>query len=94
LVEQQIASIWAQVLNLENIGIHDNFFELGGHSVLAIQVTSRLRQTFQVEIPLFNLFEVPTVADLAERIETLQWAAQNSQASQTETMSDYEEGQL
>ncbi|MFN6483357.1 MULTISPECIES: amino acid adenylation domain-containing protein [unclassified Nostoc] len=94
LVEQQIAGIWAQVLNLENIGIHDNFFELGGHSVLAIQVTSRLRQTFQVEIPLFNLFEVPTVADLAERIETLQWAAQNSQASQIETISDYEEGQL
>ncbi|MGF2034139.1 MAG: non-ribosomal peptide synthetase [Nostoc sp. CmiVER01] len=94
LVEQQIAGIWAQVLNLENIGIHDNFFELGGHSVLAIQVTSRLRQTFQVEIPLLNLFEVPTVADLAERVETLQWAAQNSQASQTETMSDYEEGQL
>ncbi|AVH69409.1 non-ribosomal peptide synthetase [Nostoc sp. 'Lobaria pulmonaria (5183) cyanobiont'] len=94
LVEQQIAGIWAQVLNLKNIGIHDNFFELGGHSVLAIQVTSRLRQTFQVEIPLLNLFEVSTVADLAERVETLQWAAQNYQASPTEMSGDYEEGQL
>ena len=94
LVEQQIAGIWAQVLNLKNIGIHDNFFELGGHSVLAIQVTSRLRQTFQIEIPLLNLFEVSTVADLAERVETLQWAAQNYQASVTETIGDYEEGQL
>lgn len=94
LVEQQIADIWAQVLNLENIGITDNFFELGGHSVLAIQVTSRLRQKFQVELPLLNLFEVPTVADLAERIDTLLWAAQNSQASQIDSMSDYEEGEL
>ncbi|MBN4004177.1 amino acid adenylation domain-containing protein [Nostoc sp. LPT] len=94
LVEQQIAGIWAQVLNLKNIGIHDNFFELGGHSVLAIQVTSPLRQTFQVEIPLLNLFEVSTVADLAERVETLQWAAQNYQASLTEMIGDYEEGQL
>ncbi|MEH2179925.1 non-ribosomal peptide synthetase [Nostoc sp.] len=94
LVEQQIAGIWAQVLNLKNIGIHDNFFELGGHSVLAIQVTSRLRQILQVEIPLLNLFEVSTVADLAERVETLQWAAQNYQASVTEMINDYEEGQL
>jgi amino acid adenylation domain-containing protein len=93
-LEQQIADIWAQVLNLEKVGIHDNFFELGGYSLLAIQAVSRLRQALQVEILLPILFEVPTVADLARRIETMRWALQGSQASQTNSTDDYEEGEL
>lgn len=67
-VEQVIAGIWAEVLSLERVGIHDNFFELGGHSLLATQVISRLRQAFQVELPLRYLFDSPTVADLAVAI--------------------------
>ncbi len=67
-VEQVIAEIWAEVLSLERVGIHDNFFELGGHSLLATQVISRLRQAFQVELPLRYLFDTPTVADLAVAI--------------------------
>ncbi len=67
-VEQVIAAIWAEVLSLERVGIHDNFFELGGHSLLATQVISRLRQAFQVELPLRYLFDTPTVADLAVAI--------------------------
>jgi acyl carrier protein len=68
-VEEVLAEIWVEVLKLDKVGIHDNFFELGGHSLLATQVMSRLRELFQVELPLRSLFESPTVAGLAERIE-------------------------
>jgi amino acid adenylation domain-containing protein/FkbM family methyltransferase len=69
LIEELIAEIWAEVLKLEKIGIHDNFFDLGGHSLVATQVISRARESFQVELPLRRLFESPTIAGLAERIE-------------------------
>ncbi|ACC84846.1 non-ribosomal peptide synthetase [Nostoc punctiforme] len=93
-IEQQIADIWTQVLNVRQVGIYDNFFELGGYSLLGIQVVSRLRQALQVEILMSNLFELPTVADLAERVETLRWATQGVQAADSETADDYEEGEL
>ncbi|MEH2352494.1 non-ribosomal peptide synthetase [Nostoc sp.] len=93
-IEQQIADIWAQVLNVQQVGIKDNFFELGGYSLLGIQVVSRMRQALQAEILMSNLFELPTVADLAERVETLRWATQGVQAAESETADDYEEGEL
>lgn len=68
-IEEEVAGIWAEVLGLEQVGIHDNFFELGGHSLLATQVISRLRQAFQVELLLRCLFESPTVAALSKNIE-------------------------
>ncbi len=67
-VEEVLAAIWAEVLRVEKVGIYDNFFELGGHSLLATQVISRVRQAFQVELPLHRLFESPTVAELAVAI--------------------------
>ncbi|WP_235217099.1 non-ribosomal peptide synthase/polyketide synthase [Archangium violaceum] len=67
-LEQRLADIWAQVLHTDRIGIHDNFFELGGHSLLATQVVSRIRSTFQVELPLRALFEAPSVAALAAHL--------------------------
>ena len=75
-LEQGIAEMWQTLLGIEPIGIHDNFFELGGHSLLAIQVISRLRQTFQVELPVHSVFEAPTVAKLAEHLETIRRAIQ------------------
>jgi len=67
-VEEALARIWAGVLKLEQVGIHDNFFDLGGHSLLATQIISRVRNTFQLELPLRALFESPTVASLAVQI--------------------------
>ena len=69
--EELLAGIWCEVLGLKKVSIHDNFFELGGHSLLAIQVMSRLRNAFQVEIPLRHLFEKPTVAGLTEVMAAL-----------------------
>ncbi|MFS0516454.1 condensation domain-containing protein [Nostoc sp. UIC 10607] len=75
-IEEVIAGIWTQVLGLEKVGSNDNFFELGGHSLLATQIISRLRDAFQVELPLRYLFESPTIAELAQSIEKLMKAGQ------------------
>ena len=75
-IEETLAAIWAQILHLERVGAHDNFFELGGHSLLATQLVSRLRNVFQVDLPLRALFESPTVAGLAENIGAARQMAQ------------------
>ncbi len=63
--ERRIAEIWQNLLGVEQIGICDNFFELGGHSLLGTQLVSRLRDMFQINLPLSCLFESPTIAELA-----------------------------
>jgi acyl carrier protein len=63
-----LADIWGEVLGLKQIGVHDNFFELGGHSLLATQVISRVRQAFEVDLPLRSLFESPTVEGMASSL--------------------------
>jgi amino acid adenylation domain-containing protein/FkbH-like protein len=68
-VEEMVAGIWSQLLNLDRIDIHDNFFALGGHSLTATQAVARVRQTLGVELPLRAMFEAPTVAQFAKRIE-------------------------
>ncbi|HEX8141334.1 MAG TPA: amino acid adenylation domain-containing protein [Pyrinomonadaceae bacterium] len=64
-LEETLADIWASILKTQWVGIRDNFFELGGHSLLATQVISRLRDHFNLELPLRTIFERPTVEELA-----------------------------
>jgi amino acid adenylation domain-containing protein len=64
-VEEALAKIWAEVLSLDQVGIHDNFFDLGGDSLSASRVVSKVIQSFQLELPLKTLFDSPTVAEMA-----------------------------
>ncbi len=71
-IEEVLADIWSQVLNVEHVGVHDNFFELGGHSLLITRIVSRLNQEFHIEISLQTLFEHPTIAGLAHCLASAQ----------------------
>jgi len=80
-MQTRIAEVWTHFLGVEPIGVNDKFFELGGHSLLAIQVLGRLRELFEIDIPVQRLFEAPTVAQLAQSIRTdLQKAGERSAA--------------
>ncbi len=67
--EEKLTAIVAQLLNLEKVGVYDNFFELGGHSLLATQFISRVKEEFEVELPLITLFEKPTIEQMALAVQ-------------------------
>ena len=69
VVEDMVAEIWMEVLRRERVGVTQNFFELGGHSLLATQALVRIRDTFEVEIPIRVFFQDPTIAGLAAAVE-------------------------
>nr|MDZ8286492.1 thioesterase domain-containing protein [Nostoc sp. ChiSLP01] len=78
LVEQQLAQIWSEVLNLYPIGVKDNFFELGGHSLLAVQLMAKIEQRFRINLPLSVLFQNSTIQQLAtflrQPVDTSMWS--------------------
>jgi len=74
-IEKAVLEIWAKVLAVDQLGIDDNFFEMGGHSLAAMLVLSRISNALHVKLPLGSLFERPTVAGLAARIEETQQGA-------------------
>ena len=66
--EQTVADIWSDVLGIKQFSVVTDFFELGGHSLLATQIISRLRDTFQIELPVASIFENRTVAELSRLV--------------------------
>lgn len=67
-LEEEIAAAWREVLGVERVGVEDSFFELGGHSLLAARLFSRLRDRLQIDLPLREFYQRPTVAAIAEAI--------------------------
>ncbi|HET9282375.1 MAG TPA: amino acid adenylation domain-containing protein [Candidatus Angelobacter sp.] len=70
VVEEQLAEIWAETLGIARVGRNDNFFDLGGHSLLATLLVGRMGNTFGIHVPVRAIFESPTIAELAEVIES------------------------
>jgi phthiocerol/phenolphthiocerol synthesis type-I polyketide synthase E len=70
-LERAVVELWQDSLGIGTVGVHDSFYELGGHSLLAVQIVSRLRKRFDVELPLRSFFETLTIAKLAPVIQTL-----------------------
>ena len=67
-IEEALVKIWAEVLEIDQVGVHDNFFDLGGHSLAATRIISRVVKAFTLELSVKALFDSPTVADMAEVI--------------------------
>lgn len=66
--EQVLAFIWQEILGVDQIGLHDHFFDLGGHSLRAMMLVSRIHQKLDVEVPLRDVFQYPTLEALASAI--------------------------
>ena len=83
-VEQFLVDCWNDLLQVDKISINDNFFDLGGHSLTATQLVSRIRDQFGLEMPLFRIFERPTIELLA--LEIIQRQASQEEESELEAM--------
>jgi amino acid adenylation domain-containing protein/thioester reductase-like protein len=70
-LEKQLAELWSQVLEIEQIGVQDNFFDLGGHSLLATQLLALIEESIEIELPLFYLLREPTIVGLVKAIDTV-----------------------
>jgi acyl carrier protein len=70
-VELALARIWQELLGVERVGRQDSFFDLGGHSLLATQLIVRVRQAFEVELPLMSVFQTPTLSALGGEVSSL-----------------------
>jgi amino acid adenylation domain-containing protein/thioester reductase-like protein len=71
-LEEQLAEIWSEILEIEQIGVKDNFFELGGHSLLAAQMLNQAEEVINVALPIFYLLKDPTITGLVEGMNVVQ----------------------
>jgi amino acid adenylation domain-containing protein len=92
--ERALAAVWQAVLATSHAGLDDNFFDVGGHSLLATQLLWQIKEAFDVELPMRTLFERPTIAGLAESIETILWAARDHVFIAHDAAEIYEEGEI
>ena len=90
VVEQTIATIWKDILAVEQVGRDDDFFLLGGHSLLATQVLARVRKAYGVDLSVLSFFEAPTVAAMARKIHQ----AEDSPAAKSIALASRDEGDL
>ncbi len=89
-IEAEMIEIWQDVIGCSPIGIHDNYFDLGGHSLMAVQILSRIRDLYHLELPLQIFFEISTIAELSKHIELVLWLEQNRE-TEAESPDDREE---
>lgn len=90
--ERALSTVWKAVLGTSRAGVEDNFFDVGGHSLLATQLLWRIKESFGVQLPMRVLFEQPTIAALAESIETILWASPDFGFIADQAAEAYEEG--
>ena len=76
-LDKKLASIWAEVLQVEHIGLHDNFFDLGGHSLLAVKLVARIEKVFGQKVPVISIFQLPTIAEFATLLSSTARVASN-----------------
>jgi len=84
--EEILATIWVEVLGIQQVSINDNFFELGGHSLIATSVISRIREAFSIEMKVRHLFEAPTIASLSKIIDTARFVDSHEQSSNSKAI--------
>ena len=89
-IEERLAAIWAESLEVERVGVQDDFFELGGHSLLAAQVIARIRSAYDVQLPLHSLFTAPRIADLAAEVEAARVPSEEEDSELTSLLEDLE----
>jgi amino acid adenylation domain-containing protein len=83
-VEERLAQLWAEILGIEQVGIHQNLFQLGGNSLVAIRIVTRVRELFGVDLPLRELFQALTVAGLGELISQAKHKQRQNKAASLE----------
>lgn len=86
----QVAELWSQALGVAVVGMDDNFFELGGHSLLATQVTARLQAQLNIELPLLELFQAPSLEAFVQAVERCQPGNQHDLEELGDWMSELE----
>jgi acyl carrier protein len=89
--ETTLAAIWVDVLRVSRVGATDNFFDSGGHSLLATRVLSRVNSAFGVRLRVRDVFALPTLAEFARHIETVQWISHGEPAELLDSEAEFDE---
>lgn len=79
--ETALSIIWGNLLNVQQVSRHANFFELGGHSLLAMKLVTQIREKLKIGMPLRRIFECPTLAELANMVDTDKWIVEKTDSS-------------